>query len=342
MDLGTFRVERVIVHEIPRRLAGDQDSAPGLSDVPSTLDAQLRGYFRERITRTLGTAAVDVVYDDETTSPVPTDIVETFTSAGRRFVQSSRAIATHLYNSQTGINSAGLLVVIDSHIDGAAALAVLKLEKEEGVRVHRQGPDGHSTFSIEFLRELMLTDKTRVFKAGLFPTVNALDQLAGLVSDNQRGFGPGSDVADFFLRRFLGCKLAEAPEVTTKQFFDAAEDFVNRIADPERRAKYGLGLLAEMNSQEDTVSPRGFARRVLEEGDRDDFMEALEAAGIERRFDKDIRRIHTRVRQLSMDFVSGLRLAGTPDAFENVQVRERAQGTAEVTIRDRIRKVSGR
>jgi hypothetical protein len=74
----------------------------------------------------------------------------------------------------------------------------------------------------------MLTQKTKIFKVGLFvPTKSeiTLDTVEGMVSDEQRGSSsPG--VANFFLRIFLGCTFTELPERITQRFFEAASEFI--------------------------------------------------------------------------------------------------------------------
>ena len=60
--------------------------------------------------------------------------------------------------------------------------------------------EGKSTFNLEHLRDLMLTQKTKVFTVGLFVQMgNTLESIDGAVSDNQRGYYPTTEVADFFL-----------------------------------------------------------------------------------------------------------------------------------------------
>jgi hypothetical protein len=139
----------------------------------------------------------------------------------------SQQMAMHLHASQTGVNPAGLLVVSSAVVDGNRALAILKLEKESGVRVHEdKTADGRRTLSMEHIRELMLTDRTKVFKVGLFyPTTGGT--VEGLVSDKQRGYQPQNEVADFFLKRFLGCALKQLPPVVTQDFLQATEQFIN-------------------------------------------------------------------------------------------------------------------
>ena len=71
MDIGTFLVQRVIIHQIPQaRKSEKADHEIGYSFAPSPLDNAKRIYFRKRITSSLQ-KAFDVVRDSNQPSTVP-------------------------------------------------------------------------------------------------------------------------------------------------------------------------------------------------------------------------------------------------------------------------------
>lgn len=204
VDLGTLGIVSVIVHEVPERWATGPSAPPFLSEAESALTPTLQHYIRERIIGSLAKAAYEVLFDPSATSPVRSLTEDHLGPQTMDFVAMSQQMANHLYTCQTGVNSAGLLVVGSITLGGARALAILKLEKESGVRVRQDVTgEGRRTLSMEHIRELMLTDKTKVFKAGLFFSTTD-GSVEGLVSDKQRGYLPQTEIADFFLRSFLG------------------------------------------------------------------------------------------------------------------------------------------
>lgn len=268
-DLGQVRVEKLIVHEIPRHFVhAVTTTAPQLSDVESPLDQTVKNFFKEKMAGSLGTASYEVELDPTTTSPLPGWISALLSRRPPDFVAASRDMATHLHQSQTGINPEGLLTVIQVRIGTRRGIAILKLEKEEGTRIRRQNVTGGRTLSVDHVRDLMLTGKTRVFKVGLFARVGgASGPVGGLVCDKQNGYG--ATVAYFFLERFLGCSLKELPELTTKRFFEATEHFINEdVVDPETKARYQVALAAELGGTRTTVSRQAFANTNLDSGDR--------------------------------------------------------------------------
>jgi hypothetical protein len=329
----------VIVHEVPYRLVDTEGVEPNLSDAAPPLNAELKNYFRERIRGSLRRAAFDVLFDANSTSPMP-ELVGALLAGSQRLVSRSKKMAQHLNAVQTGANSGGLLVVATGSLEGTASVAVLKLEKEQGVRVREATVSGKHTLSLQHIRELMLTERTRVFKAGLFWQDG--DVVVGLVSDNQI---PGSAVADFFLRKFLGCTLRMAPDVITRRFVDATESFINDdVLDPSRKARYQIALLSEVSRAVDRVQPRNFAIEHLEVEDQDRYLDALRNWEIPiRAFPKNLELVKSRIQKMRLDFESGLILLAPPEVAEDkLKIESRPDGRTRVEFEDELKGISGR
>jgi hypothetical protein len=344
MNVATFTIESLIVHDVPRRRAhGDQGEELLLSEVPSRLDAGLRNFFTERMKRSLSRNHYEVERDPDSTSPVPDQVVELLGAAAADadsvLVRTSRAIAEHLYSTQTGSNSPGLLIVCRGRVDGAAAVAIMKLEREDAVRVSQVQQDGHPTFDVEYLRDLMLGKNTRVFKASLFALDG--DALNGLVSDAQRS-DMKIEVANFFLHRFLGCRLKTAPDVATKAFFTASQEFINTLDDPEKQARYEIALIAAMNTPGATMTA-GSVVNQLDTNDRQPYRNFLgDREAPTGRFDKDTRLIAGQLRQMVFGFrESKLRLSGPPGDVERFVRFNEAADAAPVEIHDQVKDVRG-
>ena len=124
------------------------------------------------------------------------------------------------------------------------------MEKEEGVRLSQTTHDGLRTFDVSYIRDLILTRKTKLFKIGFFYPPDGGSDPEGTACDEQRGYMPRTEIAGFFLTGFLGCCLAEDPRVSTKRFFLAAQDFFNeQIEDPVERTQALNHLLSELTNQ---------------------------------------------------------------------------------------------
>ena len=220
INFTLLTVSRLIIHEVPKHLAHDDQVTPTLSEIESNLTGEIRGMLRDRLMSAAETSqrGFDIERDPASTSPIP-GLVQSHLADPKKsdFVDMSRRMANHLFQSQPRISPSGLLLVMECDIDGLTAVAVLKIEKEEGARLFRpQG--GKVTFNLEHLRDLILTPRTKVFKLAIVAPEG--ETFRGRACDNQRAYSSYKALADFFLERFLGCRLAQSPSVTTKKFYD--------------------------------------------------------------------------------------------------------------------------
>lgn len=343
MNLDTFTVDAAIVHDLPH---GGSDDEPLLTDASITLDDNLRGYFRNKIVNSLGLRGVEVVADPDG-SPVVREAVAAMIADANEIVAASRAVAEHLHASQTGRNSAGLLTVVIGTIDGAPCVCVLKLEREQGLRFNITTDDqGRNRVDLELLRQLTLTDKTKVFKTSLLTVGPGGDGAAvrGRVSDDQRGRQDGVGVATFYLNEFLGCRLKESPAKQTREFVQAAEEFfTEHVTNPQTHGTYQVAMLAEMQSNTMDLRPQDFAREHLQPADRQPFSQAMRDAGLDPTvpFEKDISLV--RISKFRIDFEHGMVLVGPPAAMDqHVNIRDPAAGTPGADINDTIKRMGGK
>jgi len=342
-DLGRLRIEKLIIHEIPSRQSRS-DEPLLVSNVESSLTQQDKNYFRERISSSLSSYAFDVLFDSESDSPIPKLIAKGLDQSSDNFVQISIKIAQHLYTCQTGVNTPGLLTIAQVTLEGLRAFVILKLEKEEGIRVQRCQENGKDTFSIQHVIDLMLTGKTKVFKVGLFwKGEDNLESIRGVVSDKQRK--AGSAIADFFLKKFLGCKLGESPDVTTEKFFKMTEKFINeKITQPDIKARYEIAVLALLNDESTMINPRSFAETNLRLEDRQHYINFLKEFNISLQgFEKNLKLIKTKIAKIQMSFSSGLLVIGSPEVLQDkVKVKSTTDGLTHVEFEDQLDDMRGK
>jgi hypothetical protein len=346
MDIGTFLVQRVIIHQIPQARKSEKvDHEIGYSFAPSPLDNAKRTYFRKRITSSLQ-KAFDVVRDTNQPSTVP-DLMLGFyegTAEDDDFVLMSQGIAEHLYLEQGGISTAGLVAVVEGTIGSGKSpgkcLAILKLEMEPGIHIEEIEVDGKRTFEVT-LEDVTLTEGTRVFKASLFPRFSDVDSVAGLVSDDQlESTTIGRDVAEFFLRKFLGCKMAPTPGESTKHFFSKAIEYFNTLSDDEAKLRYELLLRAELEKGTPTIDPTEFARENLATTDRDAFLQPLrEDDGRVPVIQKDISRIAKFLKESWVFLDNGVRIMGPPEEVRQTvtAIRTAKDDKGELIVKARIK-----
>ena len=346
MDIGTFIVQRVIIHQIPQAKKAEKDDHKiGYSYAPSPLDNPKRIYFRKRITSSLQ-KAFDVVRDPTQPNNVPTLIADFYNGQGDDddFVLMSQGIAEHLHLNQGGNSSAGLVAVVEGTIGvgkpPGKCLAVLKLEMEPGIHIEEIEVNGKKTFEVT-LENVTLTEGTRVFKASLFPRFTDIEHIAGLVSDDQlESTTIGRDVAEFFLHKFLGCKMAPTPGESTKQFFTKAIEYFNTLPDDEEKLRYELLLRAELEKQAPTIDPTVFARESLKVDNRDPFLESMkEPDGRIPIIQKDTSRIVRFLKESWVFLDNGVRIWGPPEQVRQTltAIKTAKNEDGEPLIRVRIK-----
>ncbi len=343
MNLGTFSIDAVIIHDVPR--GGHDRAEMTLTDAPIQLDDQLRRHFHTKIVNSLQARGVDVVADPTQDPSVYTAVAQ-IAGDHDTLAHQSRLMAERLHAVQTGVNPPGLLTVISGSVDGASAVAVLKLEREQGIRFQVRRVRGRSTVDLQFLRDLTLTNKTKVFKTSLFVLADLTQpaSVTGRVSDDQRGLGSGRGVADFFLSTFLGCQLRISPARATFEFVKAAESYFNdAVPSAEKRGRYQVALLSTMQDQRLDVTPRSFATAHLESADRPGFLDRVRQTGLDptSAFEKDLSLV--RVSGFRMTFENGMVLVGASDDLrDRIHIRSQEAAHPGVDINDAVQQLRGR
>ncbi|MDQ3878955.1 MAG: nucleoid-associated protein [Actinomycetota bacterium] len=344
MNLDSFAIDAVMLHHVPR--GNDQDDELTLTDETIELDRDLGAYFRRKILTSLNERGVDVIADENENDTVRSAVAQIIGNPSE-LVASSRVIAERLDEVQTGRNPAGLLAVLAGTLGGKRCASVLKLERERGLRFRIKEVDGRRIVDLEFLRNLTLTDKTKVFKSSVLTVETrrpSAGSIVGRVSDDQRGSEIAAGVATFFLGTFLGCRLRDNPEKTTLEFVQTVDAFINEeVESAERRGRYQVALLATMQDQSGEIRPRTFAAAHFDAADRPTFLDRVREAGLdpERPFPKDTSLV--RVTGFKMTFSSGMVLVGSQDDLrQRVAIRPDDAPTPGVDINDAIKKLRGR
>jgi hypothetical protein len=230
---------------------------------------------------------------------------------------------------------------------GTPVVAIVKLERERGVRFVLDEIDGRQVVDLELLRNLTLTDKTKVFKTALLVCPSSADATAvtGRVSDDQRGRSEGLPVASFFLTTFLGCQPKVKAAKATFDFIRAANTSFNEdVVSPETRGRYQVALVAAMQSHTADLRPRSFANEHLDQVDRSTFLARVQKAGIDPNvaFPKDLSLV--KVERFKLTFDSGMVLVGdVADLKEKVELPEGVTSGQPVQVHDHVsRLLTGR
>ncbi|HEV7645751.1 MAG TPA: nucleoid-associated protein [Pyrinomonadaceae bacterium] len=345
-DLAFLQINKIIIHGIPKHAKKGIGAGPLYSEIESPLDQDLGNYFKDRVITSLKShKSYDVSFDLGNASPVPALLKEHLDSNKSDFINISKKIAAHLYAIQDGTNPEGLLTILDCSVNGKRALGLIKLEKEAGVSLEETLHENLHTFDLSIIRNLVLTARTKIYKVALF-VIDDTDESGydAATSDNQSGYGSSNEVASFFLSKFLGCKLKQASDVSTKHFYEAAEIFINeRVEDPIERTQFHGHVVSEMMSQSPTVSTEQFAETYFPVEMRNDFVTALESKDVPENFPKDTTLIVKKLKKTLYKFQSGIQVIAPNEVNEEfLEVSKLENGKTKIEITDQLTEVKGK
>lgn len=334
--VSALSIDAVILHGIVKSVTGEKIS-PDLSDEESDLSPRIRGFLQQQVQEALKFGRQIVEVDGLSTVP---GLIRGFWSGEHDLVASSRALAQMLQDSQPVVSPEGLLMVADATVDGRKAFVIAKLEHEKGAQAKREpNEEGRMVYTMNFLDDLFFTTGSRVFKIGYFPMGSGL--LDGLVVDRQAA---GHAVARYFREVYLGCGWKERPELATERFMNTVQAWIDTVDDPEKRSRYQVGLLSELQSQSPGLSVGGFAAQHIDLDDRDAFerhaRQALPAAEIP----KDLELVRARLASVRIDTASGAVIMAPPERLQDGTVTvesDGGEGKSRIVVEDDITKTSG-
>lgn len=324
-QIKNLTIKELIVHDIPSRLSQRQlredenahESGPIFSTAASLLDVDVVTFFHDKISMSLASSkAVDVMFDEDLKSPMKMLVEEYFEAKLKKRIEATQKMAQHLFNIQNAQNSSGILLFARCGLpDKSFALVILKVEREDGVTLKQITTGTATTFDMEHIKNLMLTRKTKLFKAIGFYSCEGV--FKGLLCDQQRGYDTNRDIAEFFLTGFLGCKLTQEPQVLTKRFFESSITFFNdNCSSPTETATMVNHLFSEMTNLQAQINIQDFARKTMGASKIQSYINYLQEQGIDSLdFSKDCSMIDNRLKKMLYEFENGIMVTGTQEAI---------------------------
>ena len=340
IDYSQLIIERLIIQDVPRHKK-NEEGTPIFSENEGTITDGLKLFFQDKVKAALNSdQAFKVCLRDETDSSVPR-CVRTILNSDDEFIESSKEIATNLFNFQKGSNSAGILLIIKARIINHHVCVILKLERDNGAQLVLDHTT--RTFNVEEVRDLMLTKKTKVFKVALL--VNRDDYAIdydGVLMDYQINIKDKKGTNSFFLD-FMGCFPFDDPKMATKNFYNLTREFIDGITDVLIRAKYVQDLNSYLQMNQNTISPREFANNYMIETEHKNQYEQflLSKSFAFETYTKDNTLINSHVEKILLQFENGISIMGSNGSLEGKVNLQRNEQTDICTaiIESKIKKI---
>ena len=331
-DLAKLAVRRLIFHDVPKR-EKDGPSGPTLTNGETQLDRERAAILKQRLTRAIQ-GSPPIEFKADTASPIPPGIRSlTSKCTSEEFINISRAMASYLFEQQSGQISSGLLCVAYVMCGDIPGVAIMKLEREKGAKLDLVTQGSVQTFSMDVLNDLVLTDGTRLFKAALF--LKDGEEFRAAACDQQNAPIQHLSIADFWLR-FLGCKFVQSPALATRDWFEATVRFVNQhVEDPVEKNTLYEHLASELKSNRTTVAPRKFLEEYVKKDLRQPYTEALQEGGMSlNRFPKDTSEIAAKLKRKAFYTVNGVAVTAPADQEKLIEV-----GPDQIVVHDELKKI---
>lgn len=333
--LSELYISEVVFHDIPHRRLQPK-AILELSDTETLLDTTSQNLLRQKLAEELLRRSFPIVASSPPTSQVPNIIEELLSKPDQGFIGASQRIAQHLYDTQPASSSSGILAVARCQMRTQHGLAIVKLEQGSGARPVHSTDGGQNRLDLEFLERVILTNTTRVLKAGLFILDSAsTNSVSGLIADVQISGQQERVAAEYFLVHFLGCQLRDDPAQLTKKYFEAGKRWIDAIPDLHKRFQYEMSMSSELIRDVTTVDLENFAAEHLELCDQQSFLDHMAAEGLSTRsFPKNTERIKNRLRRARLEVANGLQLiADTTISGDSVIIDVTDEGFTQITIK---------
>lgn len=340
IDYSQLIIEKLIIHDVPKHKKNEEGS-PYYSENESTITDGLRLFFQDKVKNALnGDQAIKVCFKEETEYSVP-GCVNNILNSDISFIEESKDIATNLFRSQKGNNSAGILLIIKGNIVNKSICIIIKLERDNGAQLVLN-PETN-TFNVEEVQDLMLTKKTKIFKVALFAKRTDFEiNYDGILMDYQINFKDKRGTNSFFLD-FMGCYPHGDPKIATKDFYNYTKEFIDTIPDVLTRAKYTQDLNSYLQNNQNTISPNEFSRDFMVSTEhKNQYQHFLSDRGFAfETFTKDNTLIHSHIEKILLQFDNGISILGSNGLLDGRVDLECDEETeiCKATISSKIKKI---
>ena len=360
MSFENLGINRIVVHEIFKRTDTREIVQPIYGTGLVTLDQEALDAFCDRINSAMGSAArsteLKIMQADTscsiTTAQILVDADDTL------FIEKSRDVADKLTHSQTRRDLPGGVLAVFSGTAGNPSKRIVGMIKAETHNGFTRRVSTSGAISLQFLKDLLLTPQTKLYKIGIFWEQDPLttDPLpAGwraFIYDDQISASNKLTAAQYFYEGFLGCGFPETSARRTREFHDYTKDFIQKLDWPEeRKTDLHNALVTYLKvDQSTTVQVSAFAQSYLPDADlRDKYTQYM----TEREFPqcaviKDLSDVSKVLKFRKVTFSCDVKLIAPADKFENLISMRVIDGEAdqynqipkwtEVIIRDQIMK----
>lgn len=329
MELENLRLTRVVIHEVFQRADDRAIVAPDFGRALEILDGDAFDALRSRVVSAMSSASkcLEMTIADAGAESMFAEVLRLVDADDALFVEQSKQAATLLSRAQKSRKiPGGILVVFTGQALTPARriVGVIKAEVHSGFTRERTG----QTIALKFLKDLLLTAQTKLYKIGLF--VESAPDAAGEATARWRSFiydetvslADRDKAAQYFYEGFLGCKFMESSARNTRRFHDLTKTFISKMDVPEiERVELHNALVTYLKvDQSPTVSTAAFAEAYLGDGAvKDAYAQYMQSAEFPTAaVAKDLSDVNAKLRVRKFFFRNDVKLFAPAEGFDDL------------------------
>ncbi|MDA8152344.1 MAG: nucleoid-associated protein [Acidithiobacillus sp.] len=333
MSFQNLVIQRTIIHEVFKRPDAPTPVEPSYGEQEIHLEPDARDALQQRITAALGHASHGLEMSIRKTGAESIwakvkQIVDAPDNVAT-FISASQSIAASLADAQTSrIIPSSIVVVVYGMVGhpGIPFTCIIKAEPHAGF-TRKVGNSGE--LMLEFLKDLILTPKTKLYKIGAFMRNDANEATVENPSGGWRGFifddlitaGNRQNAANYFYDTFLGLAFPSNSAWKTKQFHTLTKDFIRSANVTEEIKSDLLGALTTYLKvdQGGTIQVNQFATTYMNTAElRDAYSTYMQGKDFPAAATpKDISELKGALRDRKVTFSNNIRLTGPAEQFHD-------------------------
>lgn len=177
----------------------------------------------------------------------------------------------------------------------------------------------------QFVSDLFLSPKTKLYKIGLFEQKSVGQQLPdgwhATVYDSAMTASQRDNAALYFHGRFLGLELPENNAQRVRQFFEKTKEFIRSapVSEQERVDLYNSLYTYLKVDKSPTIQTTKFAENYFSEDLADSYLEQMKADKFpDGAIEKDLSEVSGSLRLRRLRFPNRITLSGPPEALDEL------------------------
>lgn len=341
----TFSIDKTIIHVIPKKIRGDDFQEPTFSENISEFSDGAKSIFRSKLEEALRSdKRLKAYFDSDSDSPVKFLAAQIITGDENSFIERSKSIANHLFETQKLNASQGILIVVSANLNGFKVCTIVKLEHDEGTELERDPI--RNSFRMKQVENLMFTKKTKTHKVALILSREEFEcDYDIILTDFQNDVRRKKNTTSKFMSDFIGCRPYDDPQNMTKNWYKHTIAFIDTLNDPELKVKYYQDVNSYTQSNRQFLNAREFANDYFSTSEqKDDYITHLESKGFPTSdFVKDTNLIKPSIEKITLYLENDISIIGKKGFFEEDRVTlekiDDLSNKFRVIIESRIKKV---